>query len=99
MNPAHTNNPGSEIALPDHTRYSYSVRPFEMKNALGSVIAILQEYTFTRVGEPSQSYKLYRTREGNWYEIDSVNDSPESGVRRSLKNAFDEQETFTGLSL
>ncbi|HUZ61563.1 MAG TPA: hypothetical protein VMU83_22490 [Hanamia sp.] len=63
----------NEIILSDNSKFFYSIRPFEMTNILGHVVAILQEYTFVKIDDSNNelSYKLYRTKEGNWYEINS----------------------------
>ena len=85
----------NQIIIQDEEEYYYSVSPFEMTNALGSVVAILQEYTFSRMGSKTDlnPYKLYKTKEGNWYEINSTVPSLENNILRKLKNAIDMQET------
>lgn len=85
----------NQILTQDNELYSYSVSPYEMTNALGHVIAILQEYIFTKMerGIESGSYKLYKTKEGNWYEINSPALSPENSILRKLKTAIDIQES------
>ena len=84
----------NQINIQDEDEYFYTVSPFEMTNALGSVVAILQEYTFTRPGENAElnSYKLYKTKEGNWYDINSTVPSLEKNILRKLKTAIDMQE-------
>ncbi|HUZ58048.1 MAG TPA: hypothetical protein VMU83_04645 [Hanamia sp.] len=86
-----TNN---QITTPDEEEYFYSVSPFEMTNALGSVVAILQEYTFNKMDGTSElhPYKLYKTKEGNWYEINPSTPSLENNILRKLKTAIDLQE-------
>ncbi|MEO6837184.1 MAG: hypothetical protein ABI261_05580 [Ginsengibacter sp.] len=84
----------NQINIQGEDEYFYSVSPYEMTNALGSVVAILQEYTFTRMGEKGElnSYKLYKTKEGNWYEINSTVLYPDNTILRKLKTAIDMQE-------
>ena len=78
-----------EIVLDNNQRFHYTVHPFEMKNSLGKVIALLQEYEITSstVVFDQSSYKLYKTKEGNWYEIDSENSKPDK-IIRELKSAI-----------
>jgi hypothetical protein len=99
MIPAPEIDANAEIVLPDNSRYVYTVSPFEMTNALGNVVAILQEYTFTKIGDNNgiSFCKLYRTKEGNWYEINTMNPSSENTVLRYLKTAFDLQENSMGM--
>ena len=62
-----------QIILEDGSQYFYTVQPFEMKNILGAVVAIFDEYLFTKkIG--SETYKLYRTKDGNWYDSEKEND-------------------------
>lgn len=74
---------GKEIILEDGTAYTYTVQPYEMKNALGAAVAVLDEYSFSKKGS-LETYKLYRTSEGNWYDVGEEN----SSILRSLKLAF-----------
>ena len=84
----------NQIIIQDEEEYFYSVTPFEMTNALGSVVAILQEYTFKKINGTSElhPYKLYKTKEGNWYEINPSAPSLENNILRKLKTAIDMQE-------
>lgn len=85
--------PAHQLTLPDEQQYSYSVVPYEMTNALGHTIAILQEYTITGINECNGFfYRLYKTKEGNWYEINSPTPSVENDILRKLKTAIDMQE-------
>ncbi|HUZ61577.1 MAG TPA: hypothetical protein VMU83_22560 [Hanamia sp.] len=65
-----------------------------MTNILGHVVAILQEYTFVKIDDCNNelSYKLYRTKEGNWYEVNSELPTFENNILRRLKTAFDLHE-------
>jgi hypothetical protein len=37
-----------QIILEDGSHFYYTIKPFELTNALGNVIAVLQEYTFIK---------------------------------------------------
>ena len=56
--------PTNQIIILDTELYSYSVSPYEMANALGHIIAILQEYNFSKMEESTElhPYKLYKTK-------------------------------------
>lgn len=77
----------------DDQRFQFEIFPFEMKNSLGKVVAILQEYIITRYdsGFGPSTYKLYKTKEGNWYEIESENVNPDK-IIRDLKYAINSIE-------
>ena len=84
-----------EINLRNNFRFKYTVHPFEMKNSLGKVIALLSEYVITRcdvgIDEPVP-YKLYKTKEGNWYEPESEIGKPDK-IIRELKSAINSLES------
>jgi hypothetical protein len=82
---------GRQISLEDGSQYSYSVQPFEMKNALGNIVAVLEEYIFTKKDSPL-SYKIYRTKDGNWYEVKEPTSVAEYSVLRALKSAIASME-------
>lgn len=86
-----TNTTTNQIIVQDDEEYFYSVSTYEMTNVLGSVIATLREYTLTRIDSASelQPYKLYKTKEGNWYEINASTPSHENSILRKLKTAID----------
>lgn len=81
----------NQVILEDNTQFVYTVKPFELKNALGSIVAILQEFIFKKIPESSDApcYKLYKTREGNWYDIDDLKSSIDYSILRRLKAAMD----------
>ena len=85
------------ITLEDNTSFSYTKNPYELTNALGYVIAILQEYNFTKKDDNNGQFycKLYRTKEGNWYDIEEAKKVTEKGVLRMLKSAIDAKENDT----
>jgi hypothetical protein len=81
-----------EITLEDKSHFYYTTNPFELKNALGNTIAVLEEYHFTKKEEEHPfTCKLYKTKEGNWYDIDEVNVA-EQKILRMLKSAIDIKE-------
>lgn len=81
-----------QITLEDGSQFYYTIQPFEMKNILGTAIAVLDEYIFTKKGT-EETYKLYRTSEGNWYDVDDQNSDIESGLLLALKNTMNEAES------
>ena len=84
----------NQITLEDKSQYYYTIRPYEFTNALGVVIANLQEYAFTKK-EPADapfSCTLYRTKDGNWYDIEEASGANEKTIIRMLKSAIDVAE-------
>jgi hypothetical protein len=78
---------GKEITIEDKTVFLYTVEPYELKNALGAVVAILDAYSFTKKGS-LETYQLYRTNEGNWYDAEKEQDEAKAFLLRQLKSAF-----------
>ena len=89
----------NEIILSDNSKFFYTISPFEMTDVLGHVVAILQEYNFIKTDENNDehSYKLYRTKDGTWYEINSIKGSEENNILRLLKTAFGFEENPVGI--
>jgi len=87
----------NQITLEDNSQFYYTIKPYELTNALGSIIAILQEYNFTKKDDNNGqfSFKLYRTKEGNWYDIEAAKITTEKGILRLLKSAIDAKENDT----
>lgn len=83
-----------QITLKDGSRFYYTIQTFEMKNILGAAIAVLDEYIFTKTGA-AETYKLYRTSEGNWYDVEDEVNSDKIAILRGLKSAFNTQRTET----
>ena len=81
----------NQIILEDNSQFYYTIKPYELTNALGSIIAILQEYNFTKKGDNNGQFpcKLYRTKEGNWYDIEEAKIVIEKSILRVLKSAID----------
>lgn len=91
MRDALRNLHGKQIILEDCTCFFYTISPYEMRNALGAVIALLDEYSFTKK-DSVETYKLYRTKEGNWYDLTSSENTDDYRILRSLKAAFDSMQ-------
>lgn len=77
-----------QVMLEDGSQYFYRIQPFEMKNRLDTVVAVLDEYVFTKK-DSSESYKLYRTKDGNWYDVNEEISTQAMKVLRELKLSFD----------
>lgn len=83
-----------QITLEDNSQFYYTINPYELTNALGNVIAVLQEYNFTKKDDNNEPFscKLYKTKEGNWYDIEAAKIVAEKGVLRMLKSAIEAKE-------
>ncbi len=80
----------NQIILEDNREYSYRIKPFEITNSLGAVIATLQEYFITNLA--GEEYKLYKTTEGNWYDIPETNKAVNKATIMSLKFAINSRK-------
>jgi hypothetical protein len=78
---------GKELILEDGRCFLYTTLPYEMKNVLGAVVALLDEYSFTQKGT-SETFKLYRTKEGNWYNLGENTDTTQTQLFLELKTAI-----------
>jgi hypothetical protein len=87
----------NQITLEDNSLFYYTIKPYELTNALGNIIAVLQEYNFTKNDDNNGQFfcKLYRTKEGNWYDIEDEKIVTEKGILRLLKSAIDAKENDT----
>lgn len=85
---------GEEIILEDGSHCFYTVEPYEMKNMLGAVVAVLDEYSFTKKGS-SAKFKLYRTQDGNWYNKNDENNVVGGQFLQALKTAINNKEDST----
>jgi len=94
MRDALNNLVSNQITLEDSSQFYYTISPYELTNSLGNIIAVLQEYNFADpAGFNGQfSGKLYKTKEGNWYDIEDVNIFSDKGIVRMLKSAIDIKE-------
>ncbi|MES2890842.1 MAG: hypothetical protein V4725_02490 [Bacteroidota bacterium] len=82
--------PFHQVLQVNDTHYTYFIRPFVLKNGLGFAIALLDEYVVWDAS--STFYKLYRTREGNWYDMTDVNPDHSAALVLNLKMAIEERE-------
>lgn len=78
---------GKQILLDDGRKFQYVITMVEVMNALGAVAAVLDEYLIT--GEDGLVYKLYKTKEGNWYDADGQSNPSEQIILQRLKRAID----------
>ncbi|MBR2647886.1 MAG: hypothetical protein ACRCSM_02735 [Sediminibacterium sp.] len=78
---------GKELILDNGNCYLYTIQPYEMKNVLGAVVALLDEYSFTKKGT-SETFKLYRTKEGNWYNLGENTDTAQTQLFLEIKTAI-----------
>jgi len=79
-----------EIVLSDNSRFSYTIKQVEITNILGAAVAVLDEYFIT--DSSGETYKLYKTIEGNWYDVPEENKSVDKGVLLGLKLGIDNME-------
>ncbi len=84
----------NEIILDEATSFYYTIKPYELKNPLGHIAAILQEYNFINKEDKDSviSYTLYKTKEGYWYDLEDNTSSPDQNMARMLKAAINEKE-------
>lgn len=82
---------GKQILLDDGRKFQYVITKVEVQNVLGVVAAVLQEYFIT--SEDGLVYKLYKTREGNWYDLDSQNSPLVQTILQRLKRVVEEVES------
>ena len=87
----------NQITLEDNSLFHYTIKPYELTNALGNIIAVLQEYNFTKNDDNNGQFscKLYRTKEGNWYDIEETKIGTEKGILRLLTSAIGAKENDT----
>ena len=84
----------NQINLEDNSQFYYTIIPYELTNALGNLIAVLQQYNFTKKDDNNVqcSCILYKTKEGNWYDIEEAKILAQKAVLRMLKSAIDAKE-------
>lgn len=78
---------GKQITLDDGVKYQYVISQVEVQNALGAVVAVLDQWIIT--DEAGNLYKLYQTKEGNWYDLDAERNTIQQAVLQRLKRAID----------
>jgi hypothetical protein len=76
-----------EIVLNSNSRFSYTIKQVEITNILGAAVAVLDEYSITN--SAGENYKLYKTKEGNWYDVPEANKGVDKGVLMVLKLGID----------
>ncbi len=81
-----------QIILPDQRTFAYKIEPYELTNFLGAQVAVLQEYSIQN--KAGEIYKLYKTAEGNWYDIAEEIESARNVLLRMLKSAIDKNEGY-----
>ena len=91
----------NQIILEDNSQFYYTITPYELTNALGNIIAVLQAYNFIKKDDNNGQFscKLYRTKEGNWYDIEEAKILTEKGILRMLKSAIDAKENDTNFKV
>ena len=84
----------NQINLEDNSQFYYTTTPYELTNALGNIIAVLQQYNFTKKDDNNGQFscKLYKTKDGNWYDIEETKILAQKAVLRMLKSAIDAKE-------
>lgn len=70
--------------------YSYIIQDAQINNALGAVIATLTEYKLS--GSAGDSISLYKTSEGNWYDMKQTDSPFKNAIIVALKTAIDQKE-------
>lgn len=75
------------IILEDGSQYFYTVKPVQIANALGTAVAVLDEYFISN--SSGENYKLYKTKEGNWYDVAEANKGVDNSVLMGLKLTID----------
>jgi hypothetical protein len=78
------------LLLEEGQKYFYTINPVQITNVLGNSVTLLLEYSITDVN--GKNHKLYKTKEGNWYDIPEANFAVDNIVLMSLKSAINSQE-------
>lgn len=82
-----------QVTLEDGTIYSYSISPYEMKNALGKTVDLLSEYSFIEKNSHIPfACQLYKTKENSWYDFGPARTPQENAIVRMLKAAIDRDQ-------
>ncbi len=82
-----------QVTLEDGTIYSYTISPYEMKNALGKTVDLLSEYSFIEKNSNTAfACKLYKTKENSWYDFEQSKTANENAIVRMLKAAIDRDQ-------
>ena len=78
-----------EIILSDNNRFTYTIKQVEIKNILGTSVAVLDEHSITDTD--GVNYKLYKTKYGNWYDLPEANTGIAKNILLALKLKIDNQ--------
>ena len=78
-----------EIVLDNNSRFSYIIKQIEITNILGAAFAVLDEYSIT--DSAGVNYKLYKTKDGNWYDLPEANTGIAKSILLALKLKIDNQ--------
>ena len=76
-----------KIVLDDNSRFSYTVKQVEIVNILGAGVVVLDEYFIKN--SAGENYKLYKTKEGNWYDVPGTNIEVDKAILLKLKLGID----------
>lgn len=79
-----------QLMLEDGSQYFYTINPVEIANVLGAAVAVLNEYFITN--SKGENYKLYKTNEGNWYDVPDSNKEVAKGVLLKMKLGIDNEK-------
>jgi hypothetical protein len=82
--------PFHQQILLNNINYTYYIQPFVLKNVLGFPIALMDEYIIWDLS--ANHFKLYRTPDGNWYDMEGENFGKSGAVISALKVAIEERE-------
>lgn len=78
-----------QIILSDSEGFSYTIKEVEITNILGNTVAVLDEDFVTN--SAGENYKLYKTKEGNWYDVAEANNGVNQRISLALKLNIDSQ--------
>lgn len=78
-----------QIIFGDNNQFSYTRKQVEIKNTLGAAVAVLDEYSIT--DSAGVNYKLYKTKDGNWYDLPEANTGIPKSILLALKLKIDNQ--------
>jgi hypothetical protein len=78
-----------EIIFGDNNQFSYSRKQVHITNILGAAVAVLDEYSIT--DSAGVNYKLYKTKDGNWYDLPEANTGIAKSILLALKLKIDNQ--------
>ena len=90
--------PGSsqmqELVISGGSRFYYSIGSFELINVVGAIAAVLKAYYFFTENQEALSplFTLYKTEEGNWYDMPAEPFGRASLILWQLKSAIDSKE-------